>query len=209
MRFLGLTGGIGCGKSTVAGIFKAEGAIILDADQMARQVVILGEPAYLQIVKHFGTGILQKDRELDRKKLASIVFNDANELKELNKITHREIAILRREMLEGIYLQCPQALVVNDVPLLFENQMESGFQKTILVTLDAAAQMERLIELRGFEKADVEARIANQMLQSEKKKRADFLIDNNGSIQFTQSQIESILQKINLLPQITLSDIAL
>lgn len=209
MIFLGLTGGFGCGKSTVATFFQQQGAVIIDADQLARKVVEPGEKAHGAIVDIFGGEILLEDRTLNRKKLADIVFSDKEKLALLNKITHKEISKLRRKLLEEIYSENRDQLVLNDIPLLFEKGMKDSFQKTILVKVNRESRIQRLIQYRNFTEEEAIARIKNQMPQVEKERLADYIIDNNGSLENTEKQSLEILNLCRQLPQVSLESIDL
>lgn len=207
MIFIGLTGNIGSGKTTVAAIFKDLGAVILDADKMARKVVVSGQKAYQLILEHFGSEILGKDLEIERQKLADIVFKNKKELAVLNRITHREILTLRKEKLAEIFESDPQALVINDIPLIFETNIEKNFQAIIVVSIDKSLQISRLHQQRGLEFEDIEARINNQMGQEIKVKRADWVISNSGTVEDTKIQVREIFNHCVNLPHLAISDI--
>jgi len=209
MRYIGLTGGMGCGKSTVAKIIEDLGAIIIDADFLAREVVKPGEIAYLEIVDNFGAAILNPDKSLNRKKLSQIVFNDLDSLTFLNKTTHSQIHHLRDKILKDIYEKFPDSFVVYVVPLLFENNMQKYFQKTVLVSLDSDAQLSRLVNLRGFTKEDVLLRLKQQMPQKQKFLLADLIINNNNEIEETKNEVKKVFEILVKLPQIDLKDIPL
>ena len=209
MRIIGLTGNIGSGKSTAANYFQEMGANIISADELARDVVFLNQPAYKEIVKLFGKRILQTDLSIDRKKLADIVFNDEELLKQLNKITHFEIRKLREKLTKTLYASTPDATVIYDIPLLFETGMQDSFQKVILIAVNHDIQIDRLIQFRKLDIKDIQARIQHQMPQKEKISLADIVIKNNTSLADLKSSITSVFKEILLLPSLELKSIKL
>lgn len=187
---LGLTGGIACGKSTVAEMLDQRGAIIIDADVIAREVVEPDQPALKQLVQHFGTDILLPDGTLNRKKLGSIVFADENKRKQLNDILHPAIrAEMFSRMVQHEQAQ-PDKLVVVDVPLLYESGLEPMFEEVMVVYVPAEVQLERLMKRDGLDKTEAENRLRAQMPIEEKKRLGDIVIDNSGSLTDTEAQIE-------------------
>lgn len=206
---MGLTGSIGSGKSTAANCFQQLGFKIISADQLARDVVLVGEPAYCQIVNIFGKEILQPDESINRAKLANIVFNNENALKQLNTITHSEIRKLRKIKVNDLFHLNPETNVISDIPLLFETKMQSFFQKVILVTIDYNIQLKRLIEYRKLDIEDVKSRLQNQMPQIEKIKLADIIIENNMTLAELKLKVKSVQKKILELPSLELKNIKL
>lgn len=178
---IGLTGGIASGKSTVTKMIRELGIPVIDADQIARDVVKMGEEAYNQIIQAFGQEILQEDGEIDRAKLGAIVFHNEQERKKLNAIVHPAV---RRRMLaeKEAYVQKGAKTVVLDIPLLFESELTHLVDKTIVVYVDDDVQLERLMKRNGFSKEEALARIQAQMPLREKVKKADAVIDNNAFI---------------------------
>jgi len=195
---IGLTGGIASGKSTVAKMLRELAIPVIDADEIAREVVQIGEDAYLQIVEQFGEGILQEDKNIDRLKLGSIVFNDEAKRKLLNSIVHPAI---RQRMMQKKeeYVSVGEQTVVLDIPLLFESNLTHLVHKTIVVYVDDQIQLERLMERNGFSKEEAEVRIRAQMPLKEKVKKADAVIDNNGSLAQTKAQLLTILANWDVL----------
>jgi len=195
---IGLTGGIASGKSTVAKMLRELAIPVIDADEIAREVVQIGEDAYLQIVEQFGEGILQEDKNIDRLKLGSIVFNDEAKRKLLNNIVHPAI---RQRMMQKKeeYVSVGEQTVVLDIPLLFESNLTHLVHKTIVVYVDDQIQLERLMERNGFSKEEAEVRIRAQMPLKEKVKKADAVIDNNGSLAQTKAQLLTILANWDVL----------
>ncbi|QHC05036.1 MULTISPECIES: dephospho-CoA kinase [Anoxybacillaceae] len=195
---IGLTGGIASGKSTISHMLKEFGIPVVDADLIAREVVRVGEEAYKQIVKEFGSEILQENGEINRTKLGAIVFHHEEKRKRLNAIVHPAV---RKKMLEQkeAFLRNGANAVVLDIPLLIESQLFHLVDKIIVVYVDEAIQLERLIKRNGLAKEDAVARIRAQMPLSDKKSYADAVIDNNGTIERTREQLLYILKMWNVL----------
>jgi len=194
MPVIGLTGMFGCGKSTVSKVFKDKGFKVIDADQIARDVVQRGRKAYKSIVEVFGKEILDKDKNLNRKKLASIVFSDDDALHTLNLIVHPEV---RKEELRLLKLYKNEPLVILDVPLLFENKMEHLVDGIIVVVIDENIRKERLMRRDKCSEEDIKKRLSHQMSQEEKTKKADYVINNSLSLNKTINQINNILKKLD------------
>jgi dephospho-CoA kinase len=195
---IGLTGGIASGKSTVTGMIRELGIPVIDADQVARDVVKVGEEAYAQIVATFGRDILQANGEIDRAKLGAIVFHSEQERKKLNAIVHP--AVRRRMIAEKeAYVQNGAKTIVLDIPLLFESELTHFIDKVIVVYVDDDVQLERLMKRNGFSKEEALARIRSQMPLREKVKKADAVINNNGTVEETKQQLLQILTEWNAL----------
>ena len=200
MLIIGLTGGYASGKSTVARMFMELGAILIDADTLARKVVAPGRPAWSEIVSHFGKEILQEDNEINRKALAEIVFSSDNQRKKLNAIVHPRVLAEELTAIEEIRNQALDSIVILSVPLLIESGHYNYCDTIIVVTVDEETHIKRLMTRDGFSREEALRRISAQMPLSEKVKLADFVIDNNGSIEETKKQVEEIfkeLEKIN------------
>jgi dephospho-CoA kinase len=193
VKVLGLTGGIGSGKSMVASMFAELGADVIDADQLARQVVEPGQPALAEIATAFGRDILLPDGRLDRPKLGRIIFADPVSRAKLNAITHPRI---RERMAAEIALRGsrPGVLVV-DIPLLYENDRAATVETVIVVWVDPKTQRRRLEERDGLPVEEARQRIAAQMPLDEKRARADIVIDNSGSRENTRGQVEAIYRR--------------
>jgi dephospho-CoA kinase len=193
MRVLGLTGGIGSGKSLVARIFNDLGADVIDADQLARDVVEPGQPALNEIADAFGPEVLLPDGRLNRSWLGTIIFADAAARARLNAITHPPI---RKRMAEEVAVrQGRQGVVILDIPLLYENARLDPVEAVIVVWVDRATQLRRLTERDGFSVEEAQRRIDTQMSLDEKRKRADHLIDNSGSPEATRRQVEAVYRQ--------------
>jgi dephospho-CoA kinase len=190
MRVLGLTGGIGSGKSMVAQMFAELGAVVLDADQLAREVVEPGQPALREIAATFGPGMLLSDGRLDRPKLAEIIFADPAQRAKLDAITHPRIRALMEERIKA-RRSGPGVLIV-DIPLLYENDRTHTVERVIVVWVDPKTQQRRLRERDRLSADAARQRIAAQMPLDLKRARADHVIDNSGSRQDTRRQVEAI-----------------
>lgn len=184
----GLTGGIATGKSTVAGVFKEAGAIVIDTDLIAREVVATGLPAWRQIVAHFGRRVLLPGGQLDRGALGDIVFNDAAQRRVLNKIVHPQVKTQVGRRLAALEAKSPAAVAIVDVPLLIEAGMQEGMAEIIVVYAPEAIQLRRLMARNHLSRSDAMARIGSQMPIEEKKALATIVIDNSGTLDHTRQQ---------------------
>lgn len=187
---IGLTGGIATGKSTVSALLIRKGALLVDADVIAREVMLPGHPVLAAVAEHFGQAVLLADGTLDRKKLGDIVFREPAQRQALNEITHPAIRLEIRRQMESLEREHPERLVVVDIPLLFESGLESMFERVMLVYAPASIQKERLMNRNQLTAEEAEARINSQMDIEEKKRKADVIIDNSGSAEETQRQID-------------------
>ncbi|KQC46774.1 dephospho-CoA kinase [Geobacillus sp. Sah69] len=195
---IGLTGGIASGKSTVSAMMRELGLPVIDADEAARAVVRPGEESYRQIVAAFGPGILRADGEIDRATLGAIVFNDEQQRKVLNAIVHPAV---RKKMLaeKEAHIRSGAKTVVLDIPLLFESGLTHWVDKVLVVYVDDDVQLRRLMARNGFTEEEALARIRSQWPMAEKVKRADAVIDNNGTIEETRRQLLAILHQWDAL----------
>ena len=193
MKVLGLTGGIGSGKSMVASMFAKLGADVIDADQLAREIVEPGQAALEEIATAFGRNILMPDGRLDRGKLARVIFADPVARGRLNAITHPRIQdrIATEIAARG---SRPGVLIV-DIPLLYENDRTGTVEAVIVVWVDPKTQLRRLIERDGLSENEARQRIAAQMPLDEKRARADLVVDNSGSRENTRRQVEAIYRQ--------------
>lgn len=199
LRNIGLTGGIATGKSTVSAMLLDRGAIIIDADLIAREVMQPGHAVLQQVVDVFGQEILLKNGELDRKKLGSLVFGKAAAREKLNQITHPAIRSEIKDR-QALYLtQHPNRLIVSDIPLLYELQMEKMFDAVMVVYVPKQIQIQRLMDRDGLLRNEAEKRLAAQMDIEIKKERADILIDNSLGVAHLETQIDRFWQEQVLL----------
>jgi dephospho-CoA kinase len=194
---IGLTGGIASGKSTVSNMLKELAIPVIDADVIAKEIVQKDRPAYRDIVRTFGTGILAEDLQLDRPKLGAIVFQDEGKRQLLNQIVHPAV---RKEMLaqKEFFLQEGYETVVLDIPLLFESKLTALVDKVLLVFVDDSVQLERLMTRNNFTKEEAEARIRSQMPLGQKVSLADEVINNNGTMEEAKEQLLYVLSKWNV-----------
>jgi len=193
MKVLGLTGGIGSGKSMVASMFAQLGADVIDADRLARDVVEPGQPALQEIASAFGRDILLSDGRLDRSKLGRIIFADPVARGTLNAITHPRI---QERMAAQIALRASRpGVLIADIPLLYENERTDSVETVIVVWIDTQTQLRRLVERDGLSEDEARQRIAAQMPLDEKRARADVVIDNSGSRENTRRQVEAIYRR--------------
>ncbi len=196
MVVAGLTGGIASGKSTVAAVLAAAGAQLIDADRIARELVRQGTPAYQQILAHFGRSILGSGGELDRRRLGALVFSDPQEKRVLEEIVHPGVRTETAQRLEAIRQAVPDAVVILDVPLLFEAGMAHDLDALIVVYVPEWLQIERLIARDHLTPAEALARIRAQMPLEQKRARATHVIDNSGTIEQTRSQALAIYRQL-------------
>lgn len=192
----GLTGGIASGKSTVAAMLAEAGARIVDADRIAHQVVLKGRPAWQDIVDHFGNGILTCDGQIDREALGSIVFNDTEAKKALNRIVHPRVFETMAQEIQTLAVSHPGDLVIMDVPLLIESGLHASLPIVILVYVPEVMQQERLMRRDGLNAADAAARIRAQMPIDAKRAHAHYIVDNTGDLDATRRQVLDIYRKI-------------
>jgi dephospho-CoA kinase len=190
MLLVGLTGGIGAGKSTVAELLVRRGAVVVDADVVARAVVEPGEPAFDQLVERFGTGVVGADGRLDRPALAAVAFADDESRAALEAITHPAI---NTEFLNRVNAAPADAIVVCDVPLLAESALAQarGYEVVIVVEAPRELRLDRLEE-RGLTRADAEARMAAQATDEQRRELATYVVDNGGDRPHLDEQIARI-----------------
>jgi len=197
-RFLlvGLTGGIATGKSTVSAMFAHLDAKVVDADLLAREVVMPGQPAHAQIVKEFGPDVLQEDGALDRKRLGALVFADAQKRKRLEELTHPAIRVRQQRILSVYEEEAFEGIVIWDAALLIESGGAKGMDRVVVVTADPAAELRRLVERDGFSEEEARGRMASQMPLAEKVKVADYVIDNSGSRAETERRVREVYRAL-------------
>lgn len=197
MILVGLTGGIGSGKSTVSARLAELGAVIVDADLITREVQQPGTGVYEAIVDHFGPEVVAPDGALDRQAIADIVFNDPEELKVLNGLVHPAVGVEISERLQAAAET--DDVVVLDVPLLVESGRE-GLAALLVVDLDPEVAIRRLVEQRGFTEDDARARVARQASREERVAKADRVLDNSGSREDLLAQVDEAWAWIRTLP---------
>jgi dephospho-CoA kinase len=181
MLLIGLTGNIASGKSTVARLFEERGAALIDADVLARRAVEMGTTAYRDIVRRWGEEVLAPDGEVDRGALRRIVFSEPEELEALNRIVHPEVARLRDRLVADAKRR-GELICVVDIPLLFERDLVDEFDRIVLVDAPRPIRLERLVRDRALRETEAMDMIAAQMPAELKRARADFIIDNVGTL---------------------------
>ena len=199
MRIIGLTGGIGSGKSTVSGMLRALGATVVDADEAARAVVEPGQPALADIVAAFGQEVVGPDGRLDRRAVEARVFSDEAARRRLNAITHPRV----REWMATRIADAGAAgaeIVVMDTPLLYEAGLDAGVAETVVVWVPQEVQVQRAVA-RGMDESDVRARVAAQMPLDEKRDRATHVIDNSGTELETQREVDALWELLRKPPR--------
>lgn len=190
MLVVGLTGGIGSGKSEVARRLAARGAVVVDADAIAREVVAPGTPGLAQVVEAFGAEVLAADGSLDRERLAATVFGDDEQRKRLNAIVHPLVGAAMVRRTEEAAARDPLAVVVNDVPLLVEGGLSDRYDVVVVVDCAEETQLRRLVEQRGMTEADARARMAVQVSRDQRLAVADIVISNDGDLAELDRQVE-------------------
>ena len=200
MLTVGLTGNIGAGKSTVARLLVAHGAHLVDADQVAREVVEPGAPAYQPLVDRFGPGILDAEGRIDRPSLAEVAFVDADTVADLNAIVHPAIGVA---MVEGKDAwKDTDDVVVMDIPLLKEFHRELlDLDAVVVVDVSPEVRMERLVGQRGMSEEDVRNRMAAQPTREERLEGADFVIDNSGDADHLAREVDRVWAALSALPR--------
>ncbi len=195
---LGVTGGIASGKTAVANMLHELGAPVIDFDILARIVVEPDKPAWKEIVAYFGEQILQKDRTLDRKKLSGIVFNDTEKRKKLESYTHSHIGIEFQQQLSEITARDPGAVILVVVPLLIEANMQGMVDQLLVVHVPPAIQIERLALRDGISKEAAANILSSQLSIDEKVAYANYVIDNQGSLEETREKVQELWSKISV-----------
>jgi dephospho-CoA kinase len=202
MLRVGLTGGIACGKSTVAKLFAELGVHVIQSDQTAHEVYRPGGPVYAEVVRRFGEAIVKPDGEIDRARLASIVFGE-NRIEELNRIVHPAVIERQSELILEIASREPDAIVMVEAALIFEAGTDGRFEKMVVVSCAPEQKVTRLAQRAGIDeaaaRAEVERRTKAQWPDEEKIKRADYVIDNSGPLEHTRAQVEKIFAELKVL----------
>lgn len=195
MFWIGLTGGIASGKSTVSGFLKKSGIPVVDADELARRAVEKGSEALEKIRSHFGAEVLGPDGSLDRGRLGAIVFGDRERLRELESLIHPEVRRMASEARDRLGA-AGYDLAVYDVPLLFEKNMRDQFDRVVVVGCSRETQISRLMKRNGLDRSGAEARVASQLDLDVKIKGATDVIWNEGTLPELELQVENLVQKL-------------
>jgi dephospho-CoA kinase len=195
----GLTGGVACGKSTVARFFHALGAQIIDADGVGHELIEPGQPAYQEILERFGEGILDSTSAIDRQKLGTLVFRDTQQLRELNAILHPRIIARVDELAVDCHARDLHSVVIVDAALIFESGIGGTLRKVLVAWCRPEQQIERLMAKLGIPREEAERRIRAQMPMEEKRRRADYVIDCSGSLEQSRTQAEQLFPELQRL----------
>ena len=202
MLRVGLTGGVACGKSTVAKMFADLGAQVADADSIAHELYRPGQEVYQELVKRFGQEIVKPNGEIDRARLATAAF-DGGRVEELNKIVHPAVIRQQDRWMQELAAKDPYAVAIVEAALIFEAGVKDRFDKIMVVTCKPAQKITRFAERTGRNEADaraeVERRTKAQISDEEKARRADFVIDNSGSVEETRHQVQRIYAELKVL----------
>ena len=199
MLRVGLTGGIACGKSTVAKMFSELGVHVVQSDQTAHELYRPGEPVYQEIVRRFGREVVKPNGEIDRPKLAAAAFGQ-NRIEELNRIVHPAVIERQAEWMRELAAREPKAIAMVEAALIFEAGTNGRFEKMIVVTCRPEQKVQRFASRTGLDevaaRAEVERRAQAQIPDEEKVKRADYVIDNSGTLEQTREQVKKIYEKL-------------
>lgn len=196
MILVGLTGGVATGKSTVAKMFTRCGAVVIDADELAREVVKPGKPAWRKIVKTFGKGVLNPDRTINRQALGDIIFSQPGKRRALERIIHPPVAREQMRLTRQAARKNPNVVVIYDVPLLFEAGIDKRVDRTIVVTADRETQIARLKQRNGLTRTEALRRIKSQMPLAEKRRRADYVFNGTCDRRVLSTQARTIYRTI-------------
>jgi dephospho-CoA kinase len=199
MILVGLTGGVATGKSTVAKMFKHCGAVVIDADKLAHDVVKPGKPAWREIVNEFGKTVLNADRTLNRHVLGTIVFSRPGKRRRLEHIIHPRVAREQQRLTRQAARKNPKAVVIYDVPLLFEAGIEKRVDRTIVVTADQKTQIARLKKRNGLSRAEAIRRIRSQLPLAKKIQLADHTLNGTFSRPSLRKQVSQLFKSLRLL----------
>ena len=197
MHLIGLTGGIASGKSVVAARLAERGAVVVDADRIAREVVEPGTPALARIAEEFGAGVIAPDGSLDRAALGALIFTSPEKRAALNAITHPAVLERSHELFAAAAAADPRAIVVYDVPLLLDTGRVDEFDLIVVVNASTTTRVERMIQLRGMTRDEALHRINSQATDTERLAIADIVIDSNGSLDETLAQADAVWERLS------------
>jgi dephospho-CoA kinase len=190
--YFGLTGGIACGKTTAAAFFSEVGAKVIDADAIGHDLLHRPGPVYNEVVRIFGSGILDAADAIDRKRLGTIIFSNPEKRRDLEAILHPRIIEKQDQLARKHHRENPHAVILVEAALIYEAEADKYFRKIVVAWCTPEQQVERLIAKTGMSKTEAEARIATQMPTEAKRRRADFVIDCSGTLEETRRQVRAI-----------------
>ena len=196
MIWVGLTGGIASGKSTVSRLFREAGAFVVDADEIAHEVIRKGAPAYAPVVEAFGAGILDETGEIDRKRLGEIVFQDARRRERLNQLIHPHVFARAEAKKRAMTAAHPGAVILFDVPLLIETGTHLKMDRVILAYVDRATQIDRVMKRDGLAREEAERRIDAQAPLDEKRRLADEIIDTRAPLPAIEAAVRALYRRL-------------
>ena len=199
MKLIGVTGGIASGKSTLSKRLAQLGAVVVDADALAREVVEPGTAGLAEIERVFGPSVIAPDGSLDRPALGAIIFADADKRAQLNAITHPAIWTRGKQLFAAAEAENPDVIIVYDVPLLAEaaEDRPMKFDSIVVVQADIATRVDRMVNLRGMSRDEAERRLGAQATDDERLRIADVVIDSNGTLEQTREQVDSLWAELN------------
>ena len=197
MQLIGLTGGIASGKSVVAARLAEHGAVVVDADRIAREVVEPGTPALARIAEEFGDAVIASDGSLDRAALGALIFESPEKRAALNAITHPAVGARSKELFAAAAAADPDAIVVYDVPLLVDAGRADEFDVIVVVNASTETRIRRMVELRGMTRDEAMHRINSQATNTERLAIADVVIDSNGTLEQTFAQTDALWEKLS------------
>lgn len=196
MKLIGLTGGIGSGKSTVSEYLISKGYHVLDADAISKEIVEPGSPILRDISKIFGNAVLTDDGKLDRKAMSAIIFSNEEYKKKLDDIMHKEVINITLKRAEKIFEKCPEAVVFIDAPLLFEAGVDKYTEQNWVVDADDEVRIKRVIDRSGLSREEIERRIANQMSRGDRIAKGTHILDNSGDKEHLFEQVDKLLNQL-------------
>jgi dephospho-CoA kinase len=199
MMLVGLTGGVATGKSTVSKMFKQCGAVVIDADALAREIVQPGKPAWREIIRVFGKDMLNRDRTINRHSLGTMVFHDKKKRRRLELIIHPRVAREQTKLAKQAGKKDPHAIVIYDVPLLFEAHIDKRVDKVIVVTADHKTQLDRLRKRNGLSRAEALRRIRSQLPLAQKRRLADYVLDGTKNRRQLAREVSQVLEDLRTL----------
>lgn len=194
---VGLTGGIGSGKSTVSALLRQRGAVVIDSDELAREAVAPGTDGLAEVAEAFGSRVLAADGSLDRQRMAALVFQDPAARGRLEEIVHPRVRSAAAALERTASREDPDSVIVHDVPLLIETGRHTGFDVVVVVDVPVDVAQQRLVEQRGLDPADAERRVAAQASREARRAIADVVLDNSGTVADIERQVDRLWNELS------------